>query len=74
MPAKSLQLCLTLATLWTSACQAPLSMGLSKQEYWNGLPYPPPGDLPNPGIKLVSLMSPALTDGFFTTSATWETH
>ena len=74
MPAKSLQLCLTLATLWTSACQAPLSMGLSKQEYWNGLPYPPPVDLPNPGIKLVSLMSPALTDGFFTTSATWETH
>ena len=74
MHAKSLQLCLTLATLWTSACQAPLSMGISRQEYWNGLPYPPPGDLPNPGIKLVSLMSPALTDGFFTTRATWETH
>ena len=74
MPAKSLQLCLTLAIQWTPACQAPLSMRLSKQEYWNGLPYPPPVDLPNQGIKLVSLMSPALTDGFFTTSATWETH
>ena len=42
------QLC---ATLWTVACQAPLSMGFSKQEYWNGLPCPPPGNLPNPGIK-----------------------
>ena len=38
-------------TPWTVACQAPLSMGFSRQEYWNGLPCPPPGDLPNPGIK-----------------------
>ena len=38
-------------TLWNIACQAPLSMGFSKQEYWTGLPCPPPGDLPNPGIK-----------------------
>ena len=38
-------------TLWTVARQAPLSMGLSRQEYWSGLPCPPPGDLPNPGIK-----------------------
>ena len=42
------------------------------QEYWSGLQCPPPGDLPGPGIKPVSLMSPALADGFFTTSATWE--
>ena len=40
--------------LWTVACQAPLSMGFSQQEYWSGLPCPPPGDLPNPGIKPAS--------------------
>ena len=39
------------ATLWTVALQAPLSMGFSRQEYWSGLPFPSPGDLPNPGIK-----------------------
>ena len=60
------------ATPWTVACQASLSMGFSRQEYWSGLPLPPPGDLPNPGIKPVSLMSPALTGGFFTSSTTWE--
>jgi len=38
-------------TLWTVACQAPLSLGSSKQEYWSGLPFPSPGDLPNPGIE-----------------------
>ena len=38
-------------TPWTIACQAPLSMGFSRQEYWTGLPFPPPGDLPSPGIK-----------------------
>ena len=59
-------------TLWAIAHQAPLSMGFSRKEYWSGLLCPPPGDLPNPGIKPVSLASPALTDGFFTTSATWE--
>ena len=59
-------------TLWTVACQAPLSMGFSRQEYWSGLPCPPPGDLPNPWIKPTSLKSPALADGFFTTGATWE--
>ena len=48
------------ATPWTAACQSPLSMGFSRQPYWSGLPCPPPGDLPDPGIKLVSLMSPAL--------------
>ena len=56
-------------TLWTIAHQAPLSMGFSRQEYWRGLPCPPSGDLPSPGIKPPSLMSPALAGGFFTTSA-----
>ena len=52
---------------------APLSMEFSIQEYWSGLPFPPPGDPPNPGMELASLMSPALAGRFFTTSATWET-
>ena len=43
------------ATPWTVACQAPLSMIFSRQEHWSGLPFPPPGELPNPGIKLMSL-------------------
>ena len=60
------------ATLWTVAHKAPLSMGFPSQEYWSGLLCPPPEDLPDPGIKLTSLMSPAVTGGFFTTSATWE--
>ena len=47
-------------TPWTVAHQAPLSMGFSSQEYWSGLPFPPPGDLPNPGIEPASLISPAL--------------
>ena len=59
-------------TPWTAARWVPLSMGFSRQEYWSGLQYPPPGDLPDPGIEPVSLMSSALTDGFFTTSETWE--
>ena len=62
------------ATPWTVACQAPLSMGFPRQEYWSGLPCPTPGDLPNPGTDPLSLMSPALADRFFTTSATWEAH
>ena len=52
------------------AQQAPLSMGFSRQEHWNGLPCSPPGDLPDPGIELVALMSPALAGGFFTISPT----
>ena len=56
-------------TLWTLVHQAPLSMGFSRQEYWSGLPYPPPGDLPNPRIEPASLTSPALAGGFFTASA-----
>ena len=59
-------------TLWTLACQAPLFMGFSWQEYWCGLPFPPPGDLPNPGIEPAALMIPALAGGFFILSATWE--
>ena len=47
--------------------------GFSRQEYWSGLPSPPPGDLPDPGIQPKPLRSPALADGFFTTSPTWET-
>ena len=58
-------------TQWTVALQAPLSMRFSRQEYWSWLPWSP-GDLPNPGIEPVSLMSPALVGKFFTTSATWE--
>ena len=57
------------ATPWTVLCQAPLSMGFPRQAYWNRLPFPSPGDLPNPGTEP---MSPALADGFFTTGATWK--
>ena len=60
------------APSWTVARQAPLSMGFSRQEYWSELPFPSPGDLPNPGIESASPMSPAWAGGFFTTSATWE--
>ena len=70
--AKSLQHVWFFETLWTVAHQAPLSLEFSRQEYWSGLPCPPPGDLPDTGIKPVSLMSPALAGGFFTTSTTWE--
>ena len=52
---------------WTAACQTPLSMGFSRQEYWSGLPFPTPGDLTDPGIKPASLKSPALASGFFST-------
>ena len=58
--------------LQTVACQAPLSMGFSSQEDWSGLPYPPPGDLPNPRMEPMSLMSSALAGGLFMTSGTWE--
>ena len=59
-------------TLQTVVHQAPLSVGFSRQEYWSGLPFPPSGDLLDPGIEPVSLMSSALAGGFFITSATWE--
>ena len=60
------------STIWTVAHQAPLCMGFSRQEYWSGLPCPPPGDLPDSGIKPVSLTSSALAGGFFTTRTTGE--
>ena len=56
----------------TVARQPSLSMGFSRQDYWSGLPCGSPGDLPNPGTEPTSLMSPVLTGGFFTTSATRE--
>ena len=59
-------------TPWTVACQAPLSMGFPKQDYWNELPFPIPGNHPNPEIDSVSFASPALAGRFFTTCATWE--
>ena len=58
--------CPTLVTPWTVARRAPPSMGFSRQEYWAGLPFLPPGDLPNPGIEL---KSPALAGRFFTTES-----
>ena len=61
-------------TLWTVAHQAPLSMGLSKEEYWTGLPCPSPEDLPNAGTEPASRMSSALASRYVTTSATWEAH
>ena len=72
MCAKSLSRVHLFATLWIIACQAPLSMGFSRQEHWSGLPFPPSGNLPDPGIEPASLMFLALGGGFFTTSATWE--
>ena len=72
MHAKSLQSCPILCDPWTVAYQAPLSMEFSRQEYWNGLSCPPPGNLPDPEVKLESPMSPALAGKFFTTSAIWE--
>ena len=56
-------------TLWTVARQAPLSTGFPRQECWSGLPFPPPGDLPDPGIEPAS---PALAGGFFTTEPPGE--
>ena len=65
--AKLLQSCSTLCD--PMDCNPP---AFFRQEYWSGLPCPPPGELPDPGIKPVSLVSPALAGGFFTTTATWE--
>ena len=67
------QLSLTLCSpMGTVADQASLSMEFCRQEYLSGVPFPPPGDLPNPEIELISVQSPALAGGFFTTSTTWE--
>ena len=67
MHAKSLQSCPTLCdpNELHVACQDPLSMGFSRQKYWGGLPSPPPGDLPDPGIESPFLVSPALPGRFF---------
>ena len=62
--AKSIEL---FATPWTIVCQAPLSVGFPRQEYWSGLPFPLSWDHPDPGIEPSSLMSPALAGRFFTT-------
>ena len=59
-------------TPWTVAHLAPLPMGFSRQEYWSGLPFPSPGDLPDQGIEPTSLLSPELAGRFFSTSTTWE--
>ena len=63
--------CPTLMTSWTVAFQVPLSMWFPRQEYWNGLPFPSPGDLPDPGIKPAS---PALAGRFFTTEPPGKSH
>ena len=59
-------------TPWAVARQVSLSMGFSRQESWSGLPFPPPGDRPNPGIEPASFSSLAWAGGFFTTGTTWE--
>ena len=76
MSAKLLQSCQTLCyTMDTHAAyQALLSMRFSRQEYWKGLPCPPPGGLPNPGIKLMSPLFPVLAGGFFTTGPPGKPH
>ena len=61
--AKSLQSCLTLCNPGTVACQVPLSTGFTRQEYWSGLPGPPPGDLLDPWIEALSLTCPAMAGG-----------
>ena len=58
--------------LWTVAHQAPLSVGFSRQEYWSGLPCPPPGELPDPGMEPSARQSPVLAGGFPTPSTPWE--
>ena len=58
-------------TPWTVALQALLCMGFPRQEYWSGIPFPPPGDLPDPGMEPRSHASPALAGGFFTARAIW---
>ena len=71
---KSLSHVRLFATPWSVAYQAPLSMGFSRQDYWSGVPFPPPGDLPHPAIEPRSLMFPASAGRFFITGTTWETY
>ena len=70
--AQSLQSCLTLLQPQWSVARIPLSMGFSGQEYWSGSPYSSPGDIPNPGIKPMSLTSTTLAGSLFSASAIWE--
>ena len=70
MKVKSLSRLQLLPTAWTVAHQASPSMGFYRPEYWSGLPFPPPTDLPNPGIKPVSLASLVLASRFFTIRTT----
>ena len=67
MKVKSLSRVQLFAIPWTAAHQAPLSMGFSSQEYWSGLPFPTPGNVPDTGTEPISLVSPALAGRFFTT-------
>ena len=67
------QSCLTLATPWTTACQA-LSVGFPRQEYWRGLPLPSPGDLPNPGFKPCISCVSCIGSWILYHSATWKPH
>ena len=68
------QWCPSLCSPRTVSCQAPLSIEFSGQVYWSGLPFPPAGNLPNPGIEAASFVSPALAGRYVTISATWEAH
>ena len=72
--ARSLQSYPTLCDLIDCSPSGSSVHGILQQEYWSGWPRPSPGDLPDPGIEPTSLMSPALADGFFTTSATLKAH
>ena len=63
------KLCTILATPWTAACQAPMSIGFFRQEYWNGLPFPSPADILNPGIEP---LSPALQADSLATESPWK--
>ena len=66
--------CLTLCHPMDCSPLGPLSMGFSRQKYWSGMPFPTPGDLPNPGVEPRSPVPPALAGRSFTTSAAWEAH
>ena len=71
--AQSLSCVQLFETPWAVSCQAPLSVGFSRQEHWSGLPFPPPGDLPSPGIEPESPASPALAGRLFTTEPKYST-
>ena len=74
MCANSLQACLTLCDPMNYNLLGSSAHRIPQARIWSGLPCPPPGDLPDPGMEHTSLMSPALAGGFFTSSATWEAH